>query len=152
MVRVVAGLWFAVAATGVLGVVAALLDGDALRADLAATARASDPSATTAVIDDAVTATLATVLGAVVLLAVLTTVWTALLLGRRSWPRWLLLFTGLLSLVGADLGQSMTAVGAGLDRGLFIVQAVLILPALVLLFIRPTRAWVRPEPASAVPV
>jgi hypothetical protein len=94
-----------------------------------------------AAIDDAVLATVLVVLGAVAALVVLAVVWTALLLRRRSWARWLLLVTGLLMLLVGDVALSVVTGGADLDRIGLLAQMVLVVPAMGLLLVRSTRAW-----------
>jgi len=144
-VRISAWLWFAACAVGSLGGLAALADGNALRDRLAASARASEPAATTAVIDDAVLTTVLVVLGAVATLVVLTVVWTAFLLRRRSWARWLLLVTGLLTLFAGDVALSLVTGGADMDRIGLLSQMLLLVPAMGLLVARSSRAWLRPD-------
>ena len=139
--RLSATLWFAACAAGVAALLATMLDGDALRASLTATAAADDPAATAAAVEDGVRFTILAVLGVVSLLLVSTLLWTALVLRRRSWARWALLATGLLSLFAADVGQSLVAGGADVDRVAFIVQAGLVVLGLVTLFSGSTRSW-----------
>ncbi len=138
-----AGLWFAACTAGALGVVTALLDHDALRSTLSETALANDPTAGADLVDAGVRATIALILGSVTLLVAVSLVWTVLVLRRHSWARWLLLVTGALSLAAADVAQSVVLGGADLDRIAFVVQAGLILLAAVVLFTKPSRAWLR---------
>ena len=142
-VRASAWLWFAACAAGALGGLAALADGNALRDRLTTDARAADPAATAAAVDDAVLATVLVVLGAVATLVVLAVVWTAFLLCRRSWARWLLLVTGLLMLLVGDVALSLVTGGADLDRIGLTVQLALVVPAMGLLIAHSTRAWLR---------
>ena len=134
-------LWFAACAAGAFGLVSAMMDGAALRASLEAAALETDPSASAQLVDESVRTTILVVLGVVVLLIVGTLIGTALLLRRRSWARWLLLTTGLLTVVAADLTQIVVSGGVDLDRIGFLVQLGLVIPALVTLFLRSTRAW-----------
>jgi hypothetical protein len=145
-VRISASFWFAACAAGALGGLAALADGNALRDRLSAAARASDPAVTAAAIDDAVLATVLVVLGAVATLVVLAVVWTAFLLRRRAWARWLLLVTGLLMLFVGDVALSLVTGGADLDRLGLLAQMVLVVPAMGLLVARSSRAWLRRDP------
>jgi hypothetical protein len=145
-VRISAWFWFAACAAGALGGLAALADGNALRDRLSAAARASDPAATAAAIDDAVLATVLVVLGTVATLVVLALVWTAFLLRRRAWARWLLLVTGLLMLFVGDVALSLVTGGADLDRIGLLAQMVLVVPAMGLLVARSSRAWLRRDP------
>jgi hypothetical protein len=138
-----AGLWFAACAAGAFGLVAAMLDGTALRANLEAAALEADPGASAHLVDEGVRTTILVVLGAVALLLVCTLAGAVLLLRRRRWARWLLLATGLLTVVAADLAQSIVTGGVDLDRIGFLIQLGLVLPALVTLFLRPTRTWLR---------
>jgi hypothetical protein len=128
---------------GLVGVAAALADGEALRDRLTDTARTVDPTATAAAVDDAVRTSILLVVGAVAALAVLTTVWTASVHRRRSWARWMLLLTGLLTLLVVDVAQSTVAGGNDVDRVLLFVQAGLVVVALVLLFARSSGRWLR---------
>jgi hypothetical protein len=141
--RASVGLWFAACVAGLSGVGAALADGNALRDRLTATAETVDPAATADAIQNAVAATILVVLGAVGALVLLTLLWTALVLGRRSWARWALLGTGLVSAFAIDVAQSTVAGGNDVDRIAFVVQAGLVVLALVLLFARSSRAWLR---------
>jgi hypothetical protein len=140
-VRASSWLWFAACAAGALGGLAALADGNALRDRLSAAARATDPAATAAAIDDAVLATVLVVLGTVAALVVLAVVWTAFLLRRRPWARWLLLVTGLLMLFAGDVALSLVTGGANLDRIGLLAQMALVVPAMGLLLARSSRAW-----------
>jgi hypothetical protein len=136
-------LWFAACAAGGFGLLAAMMDGAALRAKLAAAATEADPTAPAQLVDDGVDTTILLVLGGVALLVVVTLVGTALLLRRRRWSRWLLLGTGLLTLAAGDVAQSVVTGGVDLDRIGFLVQLGLVVLALVTLFLRSTRAWLR---------
>jgi hypothetical protein len=136
-------LWLSACVAGLVGAAAAVADGEALRDRLTDTAQAVDPDATTAAVDDAVRMTILLVLGSVVTLALITTVWTVLVHLRRSWARWTLLGTGLLTLVTADVAQSTVTGGNDLDRIVLLAQAGLVLVALVLLFTRSSRRWLR---------
>jgi hypothetical protein len=141
--RISAAGWFLAAAAGGAGVVAALADGDALRAKLTAEATAADPDLAADAISDGVTATTALVLGGVALLGVALVVWTLVLLRRRGWARWPLLVTGALVLVADDVAQSVVSGGADLDRTAFVMQAVLVVVAAVGLCWRSTGRWLR---------
>jgi hypothetical protein len=142
-VRGAAALWFVASAAGLFGVAMALADGDGLRDRLAATAHDTDPAATAEAVGDAVSMTILVVLGTVVGLAVLGLVWTAMLLRRRSWARWALLLTGLVTLFAADLAQSLVTGGPDLDRLSLLVQLCAVVVATGLLLARSTRAWLR---------
>ena len=83
------------------------------------------------------------VLGTAGGLAVITLLLAVLLLRRKSWSRWGLLGTGLLTLFVADVGQSVVSGGRDWDRIAFVVQAGLVVLAVVLLFLRPSRVWLR---------
>ena len=143
--RTSAGLWSAACAAGALGGLAALADGNALRDRLAAAAVAADPAATAPAVDDAVLAPVLVVLGSVATLVVLASVWTAFLLRRRSWARWLLLVTGPLILFVGDVALSLVTGGADLDRIGLLAQMVLVVPAMGLLAARSSRTWLRRE-------
>jgi hypothetical protein len=136
-------LWLGACLAGLAGVGAALADGDALRDRLTDTARAVDPAATTEAVTDAVGTSILLVVGAVVVLALVTTVSTVLVHQRRVWARWVLLGTGLLTLFVADVAQSSVAGGNDLDRILLLTQAGLIVVAVVLLFTRSSGRWIR---------
>ena len=127
------------------GVLAALVDGGALRDRLSASASAADPAATEEAVRAAVTMTVLVVLGAVVTLAVLTLVWTLKLLRRKSWARTMLLITGLVTLFTADVGQGLVTGGAEVDRFLLLAQLPLVIVATGLLLARSSRAWLRGE-------
>jgi hypothetical protein len=142
-VRGAATLWFAASVAGLFGVVMALADGDGLRERLTATAYETDPAATADAVGDAVRMTILVVLGTVVGLTVLGLVWTALLLRRRSWARWALLVTGLVTLFAADLAQSLVTGGPDLDRLGLLAQLCAVVVATGLLLARSTRAWLR---------
>src|SRR5687768_7844489 len=73
-------LWFAACAAGVFGLVAVMMDGTALRANLKAAALEADPSASAQLVDDGVRTTILFVLGVVALLLVATLAGTVLLL------------------------------------------------------------------------
>jgi hypothetical protein len=137
------GLWFAASLAGLFGVGAALSDMDALRDRLAEAARTVDATATAGAVDDAVRATILLVFGAVVLLALLTVAGAALVHRRRSWARWMLLGTGLVTLFAVDVAQSTVAGGEDLDRIGLVAQAGLVVLAVVLLFAPPSRRWLR---------
>jgi hypothetical protein len=118
-------------------------DLDALRARLAATAAANGPGTSPTLVDDGVRLTVLLVLGSAGLLVVACAVWTALLVHRQRWARWALFGTGLLTLVAADVAQSLVTGGPDLDRIGFLTQGALALLALGALFTRPLRAWLR---------
>lgn len=139
--RVSATAAFLAAAAGIAGVLAALADGDALREKLTAEATDADPGLAADTIADGVRATTVLVLGSVAFLSLALAVWTAVVLRRRPWARWLLLATGVLTLVAADVAQSVVAGGSELDRIAFVVQAALVVPTLVALFWRSTGRW-----------
>lgn len=145
--RVSATLWFAACAAGVVALLATMVDGEALRANLTATATTDNPAATPEEIADGVRLTILVVLGAVTLMVVSTVTWTALVLRRRSWARRVLLGTGLLTLFAVDVAQSLVTGGADLDRVAFIVQAGLVGLGLITLFARSTRTWLRARDA-----
>jgi hypothetical protein len=145
-VRVAVLLWWASALAGLVGVLAAAANYDAIQAALAADAISRDPSASADVVSLGVRATLWVVLGAWALLLVTTMVGTTLVLHRRAWARWLLLGTGLVALLVADVAQDLVAGGAELDRIGFIAQAVLAVLGLVALFARSSRSWLRGSP------
>ena len=133
--------WVLAAAAGGAGVAAALADGDALRRKLTAEATEADPELSADAVSDGVSATTALVLGSVALLSVLLLVWTAVLLRRRRWARWVLLGTGVLVLVADDVAQSVVSGGSDLDRIAFFVQAALVALAAVGLLWRSTGRW-----------
>ncbi|MGY2127786.1 hypothetical protein [Blastococcus sp. SYSU DS0617] len=134
---------FLAAAAGGVGVLAALADGDALREKLTAEATEADPGLAADTIADGVTATTWLVLGSVAFLSLGLVVWTAVVLRRRAWARWLLLVTGVLVLVADDIAQSVVAGGSDVDRIAFVAQAALVVVALVALFWRSTGRWLR---------
>jgi hypothetical protein len=136
-------LWFTACAAGGFGLLAAVMDGTALRAKLEAAATEADPTASAQLVDDGIDTTILLVLGVVALLLVGTLVGTALLLWRRRGSRWLLLATGLLTLASGLIAQSVVTGGVDLDRIGFLAQIGLVVPALVTLFLRSTRAWLR---------
>lgn len=142
--RLSAAAWVLAAVAGGAGVLAALADGDALRAKLTDQATEADPQLAAGAIADGVAATTALVLGSVAVLSLLLLLWTALVLRRRAWARWPLLVTGVLVLVADDVAQSVVSGGAELDRIALLVQAGLVVVALVTLFWRSTRQWLRP--------
>ncbi len=139
--RIAAASSLLAAAAGIVGVLAALADGDALREKLTAEATEADPELAADAIADGVTAATTLVLGSVAFLSLLLVVWTAVVLRRRPWARWLLLVTGALTLVADDIAQSVVAGGSEVDRIAFVVQAALLVPALVSLFWRSTGRW-----------
>ena len=141
--RVSAVLWFAGCAAGMFGLAAALVDSDALRDKLTALATENDPTASAALVRDGVWATTAVLVGVASVLVVATLVGTALLLRGRAWSRWLLLVTGLATLPAVDVGQSIVAGGADLDRIGLLLQAGLVVPALVALFLPSSGSWLR---------
>ena len=132
---------FLAAASGGIGVLAALADGDALRQKLTAEAAEAESDLTPDAIAEGVTATTALVLGSVAVLTVALVVWAAVVLRRRPWARWPLLVTGLLTLVADDVAQSVVSGGSDLDRIAFLVQAALVVVALVGLFWPSTGRW-----------
>jgi hypothetical protein len=136
-------LWFAACAAGGFGLLAAMMDGAALRAKLEAAAAEADPTASAQRVDSGVDTTILLVLGVVALLVVVTLVGAALLLRKPRWSRWLLLVTGLMTLAAGAVAQSVVTGGVDLDRIGFLVQVGLVVPALVTLFLRSTRAWLR---------
>lgn len=144
-VRASAALFLAASAAGLFAIVAAMVDGDALWNTLTVIATESNPTASAASISESVRVTILLVLGTAAGLALVTLLATFLLLRRRAWSRWLLLGGGVLSLLVADLGQSLVAGSRDWDRLGFVVQATLIVPALVLLLFRSSRRWPRPD-------
>ncbi|PRY47681.1 hypothetical protein LY71_11236 [Geodermatophilus tzadiensis] len=142
-VRVAALLCWAGALAAVLGLLAALLDREALDARLTATASSGDPAATAAEVADAVAVTVALVVGAVGLGVALTAGAAALAVRRRSWARWLLLVVLLPTLLALDVAQSTVAGDADLDRVALVVAAGCLLLVPVPLFLRSARAWYR---------
>jgi hypothetical protein len=141
--------WYASCAAGILGIGLALADSGALRDGLTETARRADPEASATVLENAVTTTLFVVLGSAAALILLVGLWTAQLHGRRPWARWALLGTGLVTLLIADVAQSTVSGGADLDRIAFLVQAGLLLLAVVLTVLPPVRRWLRGEPDAS---
>ncbi|SDF97100.1 hypothetical protein SAMN05660662_3977 [Blastococcus aurantiacus] len=142
--RLSAAGWVLAAVAGGAGVLGALADREALRAKLTAEATEADPDLPADAIADGVAATTGLVLGSVTVLSVALLVWTALVLRRRAWARWPLLGTGLLVLVADDVAQSVVSGGAELDRSALVVQAGLVVAALVALFWPSSRQWLRP--------
>jgi hypothetical protein len=136
-------LWVAASLAGLAGVGAALADGEALRDRLTDTARTLDPAASAAAVDDAVRTTILLVVSGVVAVGLITTLWAVLVHRRRSWARWPLLVTGLLTLLVVDAAQGTVAGGEDLDRVLLVGQAGLVVLALVLLVTRSSRRWLR---------
>jgi hypothetical protein len=136
-------LWVTACLAGLAGIGAALADGEALRHRLTDTARALEPAASAAAVNDAVRTTILLVVGGVVVVCLVTVLWTVLVHQRRAWARWPLLVTGLLTLLSVDLAQSAVAGGNDLDRVLLVAQACLVVVALVLLFTRSSRRWLR---------
>jgi hypothetical protein len=134
-------LWFTGCAAGAFGLIVATMDQAAVRAQLTATATADDPTAAPDVVASGVRATVLVVLGTMTVLIAVTLVWTLLVLRRRSWARWALLGTGLLTLFAADVTQSVVGGGVDLDRLGLIAQAVLVALAMGSLFAPSTRAW-----------
>ena len=145
-VRLAAALWWAGCLAGVVGIVTALLDRDALERKLTATVRESDPTASGDVVADGVRATIAVVLGSTGLLVLVSLVWMGLVLRRRGWARWALLATALLLLLAVDVTQDMVAGGADVDRGAVLVQGGLVVLACAALLARSARAWFRRSP------
>jgi hypothetical protein len=147
VLTVSAVLWSLACIAGVAGIVFALADGDALRAKLRDAALESRPDATADTLADGVRVTVLLVLGAVALLVLLAALGVRLTLRRRSWARWLLLVVGVLTLLAADLAQDVVSGGRDADRIAFVVQAGLVVAALVALFLRSSRSWLRGSPA-----
>ncbi len=142
-VRLAAALWWTGCLAAAVGLLAALLDRAALDARLTATATAEDPTASAELVADGVRTLVATVVGAVGLLVLVSLVWVALVLRRRSWARWVLLATLLPTLLALDVAQSVAAGDADLDRVALVAAAVLFLLAVLALFLRPARRWFR---------
>jgi hypothetical protein len=136
-------LWFGACAAGVFALLAAMMDGDALRAELTAAATEADPAASAELVRDGVRTTILLVLGVEALLVVVTLVGAALLLRGRPSSRWLLLAAGLLTLVAGVVAQSVVAGGVDLDRIGFVAQLGLVVAATIALVLRPTRTWLR---------
>ncbi|WP_177212896.1 hypothetical protein [Geodermatophilus ruber] len=143
-VRATAALWWAGCLAALVGLVAALVDYADLDARLTATATAEDPSAPAELLADGVRATIAVVAGGVALLVVVSLVWVALLLRRRSWARWALLATLLPTLLVLDVAQSVVAGDADLDRIALVVAAGLLAVALLPLLAGSARDWFHP--------
>lgn len=141
-------LWCLACLAGAAGIALALADGDALREKLRAAALESRPDAAEDTLADAVRVTQLLVLGAVALLVLVALLGVRLALRRRSWSRWLLLVVGVLTLLAADLAQDMVSGGRDADRVLFLVQAGLVVAALVPLFLPSSRGWLRGGPAG----
>jgi hypothetical protein len=142
-VRATAALWWAGAASAGTGLAAALVDSTALRERLTATATADDPSTPADVVAEGVRATIALVLGSVALLVVVSLVWLAVLLRRRSWARWALLVTALPLLLALDVAQSVVSGASDVDRIALLAAGGLFLLALPPLLSRSARAWFR---------
>ncbi|SNS77724.1 hypothetical protein SAMN04488107_3745 [Geodermatophilus saharensis] len=142
-VRLAAVLWWAGCLAATVGLVAMLLDRAALDARLTATATAEDPTASAALVADGVRTLVAGIAGAVGLLVLVSLVWVALVLRRRSWARWALLVTLLPLLLALDVAQSVAAGDADLDRVALVAAAGLFVVAVVPLFLRSARAWSR---------
>lgn len=143
-VRLTAAAALLAALAGGAGALAALADGDALREKLTAEATEADPGLAPDAISDGVTATTALVLGSAAGLGVVLVLWTVVLLRRRPWARWALLVTGVLTVVAADVAQSVVSGGSDLDRLAFVVQAGLVVGCLAALSWRSTGRWLRP--------
>ena len=142
-VLLAAVLWWAGCLAAVAGLVAMLLDRAALDARLTATATADDPTVPADVVADGVRVLVATVVGSVGLLVLVSLVWVALVLRRRGWARWVLLATLLPVLLALVVAQSVAAGGADLDRIALVAAAGLFLVAVVPLLLRSARAWFR---------
>jgi hypothetical protein len=142
-VRLAAALWWTGCLAAAVGLLAVLLDRAALDARLTATATAEDPTASAELVADGVRTLVATVVGAVGLLVLVSLVWVALVLRRRSWARWVLLATLLPTLLALDVAQSVAAGDADLDRVALVAAGGLFLVAVVPLFLRSARAWFR---------
>jgi hypothetical protein len=142
-VRLAAALWWTGCLAAAVGLLAVLLDRAALDARLTATATAEDPTASAELVADGVRTLVATVVGAVGLLVLVSLVWVALVLRRRSWARWVLLATLLPTLLALDVAQSVAAGDADVDRVALVAAGGLFLVAVVPLFLRSARAWFR---------
>ena len=142
-VLLAAALWWAGTLAAATGLVAMLLDRAALDARLTATATAEDPTASAGLVADGVRALVLTVVGSVALPVLVSLVWLALVLRRRSWARWALLVTLLPVLVALDVAQSVAAGDADLDRVALVAAAGLFLLAVVALFLPSARRWSR---------
>ena len=142
-VRVAAWCWVAGALAGVVALAAAALDLTGVRQRLIDSAAAADPAADQELLRQGADTTVLAVLGPLAVLVVLGLCCLVLHLRRRSvWSR-LLLVLGLLTVVVDVLAQDLLSGGPEVDRTAVLVQGALVVLALVLLLLRPARAWAR---------
>jgi hypothetical protein len=144
--RASAWLWGAGTAAGALGLLTAFVNYDSLADRVTETARTADPDLAADVLDAGVAATLTTLLGASAVLTALVLCSLLLVLRPVAGWRWLLAVGGVLQLFLLPLVLSLVSGGTDVDGIAFLVQGVLVVPALVLLFLRPSGRWLRGAP------
>jgi len=142
-VRAAARCWAAGALAGVVALGAAALDLAGMRQRLVDAAAAADPAADAELLREGAYTTVLAVLGPLAALVVLGVLCLVLFLRRRSvWSR-VLLVLGLLTVVVDVLAQDLLSGGPEADRVAVLTQGGLVVLALVLLLLRPSRAWSR---------
>jgi hypothetical protein len=141
-VRLSAWCWGASVLAGCVALGAAALDLAGIRQRLQDAGAAADPSASADLLRSGADTTVAGVLVGIAALVVLTVVCLLLFLRRARW-RGGLVTLGVLT-IGVDvLAQDLLAGGPEVDRGAALVQAGLVVLAVVLLFLPASRAWAR---------
>lgn len=141
VLRASLALWLGSVLAGAVGLATALVDYDTVRIRVADAARETDPDLDQAVLDTGVTATITAVLGGAGVLLVVTAVALVLTSRRTRGLRWVLASAGVLTLLMTPLVLSLVVGGTAVDDGAFLVQAGLVLVALVTLFAGPSRRW-----------
>ena len=142
-VRAAAWCWAAGALAGAVALGAAALDLAGVRQRLVDAAAAADPAADAELLREGADTTVLAVLGPLAALVVLGLLCLGLYLRRRSmWSRALLVL-GLLTVLVDVLAQDLLSGGPKTDRVAVLAQGGLVVLALVLLFLRPSRAWSR---------
>ena len=142
-VRGAAWCWVAATLAGLAALGAAALDLAGLRQRLVDSAATADPAADPELLREGADTTVLAVLGPLAVLVVLGLACLVLYLRRRSvWWR-VLLVLGLLTVVVDVLAQDLVSGGPEVDRIATIAQGGLVVLALVLLLLRPSRRWTR---------
>ncbi|CCG01078.1 hypothetical protein [Blastococcus saxobsidens] len=145
--RASAWCWAGSFAAGALGLATALVNRDTIRARVTEAALETDPALAPDVLETGVTVTVDGMLGTAAGLVVVAALCLVLALRRTPGMRWVLAVAGVLTLFLLPLVLSLVAGGTTVDELSFLVQAALVVVALVTLFVGSSRSWLRgPRP------
>ena len=142
-VRAAAWCWCGAVLSGAVALCAAAADLAGLRRRLADAGAVADPGASDELLREGADTAVLAVLGPLAVLTLLGLVGIVLYLRRRAGWRRVLGVLGLLVVATDVLAQDLLGGGPEVDRGAVLVQCGLVLLALLLLALRPSRAWSR---------